>query len=158
MWIQTKAVLCDGRRRDPPLDLQPFLGIIVESVSWVTKEFLWEHEWITETNVTLKENVILEALKYDIDVLFSHLNRKFVHNGTKVGNFRETVNCAIELTCNIAFDGGHTPRSCFLRAVTVFICYVHYKDWNLDEEMQGGTQEKIDWQHSPLYVTVLDVL
>ena len=33
MWISTKAVLCDGCRRDPPLDIQRFLGIIVESVS-----------------------------------------------------------------------------------------------------------------------------
>ena len=69
MWIYTKAVFCDGRRREPPLDLQPKLGIIVESVSWVTEDFLWEHEWITETNVTLKENVILEELNYGIDVL-----------------------------------------------------------------------------------------
>ena len=23
MWINTKAVFCDGRKRDPPLDLQP---------------------------------------------------------------------------------------------------------------------------------------
>ena len=28
-WICTKAVLCDGRRCDPPQDLQPKLGIIV---------------------------------------------------------------------------------------------------------------------------------
>ena len=51
MRIYTKAVLCDGRRRDPPLELQPILGFIVESVSWATEDFLWEHEWITETNV-----------------------------------------------------------------------------------------------------------
>ena len=38
-----KAVFCDGRGRDPPLDLQPILGIIVESVSWVTEVVLWEH-------------------------------------------------------------------------------------------------------------------
>ena len=64
MWIYTKAVLCDGR----PWTYQPTLGIIVENVSWVTEDFLWEHEWITETTVTLKENVTLEALNYDIDV------------------------------------------------------------------------------------------
>ena len=34
MWIYTKAALCDGRKRDPPLDLQPFLAIIIESVTW----------------------------------------------------------------------------------------------------------------------------
>ena len=37
MWIHTKAVSCEGRRRDPPLDLQPFLAIIVESASWVRR-------------------------------------------------------------------------------------------------------------------------
>ena len=65
----TEAVLCEGRRRDLPQDLQPMLGIIVESVSWVTDDFLWEHEWITDTNVTMEENLFLEALNYDIDVL-----------------------------------------------------------------------------------------
>ena len=68
MWIYTEAVLCDGRRRDPPLDLQPILRIIVESVSWVTEDVLWEHEWITETNVTLKENDILQAINCNIEV------------------------------------------------------------------------------------------
>ena len=62
------AVLCDGRGRGPPLDLRQTLKIIMESASWVTEDFLWEHEWVTETNVVLKENDILEALKYDIDV------------------------------------------------------------------------------------------
>ena len=47
MWIYTKAVLCDGRNRDPPLDLQLILAIIMESVSWVTEDSLWDHEWIT---------------------------------------------------------------------------------------------------------------
>ena len=43
----------------------------------------------------------------------TNLNRKFVYNGTKVAKFRDAVNSAIELTCNIAFDGAHTPRACF---------------------------------------------
>ena len=107
------------------LDLHHTLGIIVESVCWVTGVLLWEYEWITETNVSLKENFILEALNYDIDVpcplqwrllWFSaptNLNRKFVNNGTKVAKFRGTVSSAIELTCNIASDGAHTPREYF---------------------------------------------
>ena len=103
MWIYTKAVLCDGRTRDPPLDLQPFLAFIMESVSWVTEDFLWDHEWITETKVTMKENLILEALHFDIEapcpfqwslLWFSaptNLNRQFVNNGTKVAKFRDNV-------------------------------------------------------------------
>ena len=67
-WIYTKAVSCDGRGRGPPLDLKPILRIIMESVSWVTEDFLWEHQWVTEINVVLKENDILEAQNYDIDV------------------------------------------------------------------------------------------
>ena len=116
-WIYTKAVSCDGRKRDPPLDSQPILGIIVESVSSVTEDVLWENEWITETKVTMKENLFLQARICNIDVpcplqwallWFSaptNFNRKFVNNGTKVAKCRETVNSAIELTCNIAFDG-----------------------------------------------------
>ena len=34
------------------------LGTIVENVSWVTEDSLWEHEWITATNVTVEENDI----------------------------------------------------------------------------------------------------
>ena len=66
--MDTKAVLCDARGRSPLLNLRQMIRIIMESVSWVTEDFLWEHEWITETNVALKGNVILEALHYDIDV------------------------------------------------------------------------------------------
>ena len=82
---------------------------IVESVSWVTEDSLWEHEWITETNDTLKENLTLEALNQDIDVpcplqwallWFSapkNINRKFVNNGTPVAKTWDTVSSAIEL-------------------------------------------------------------
>ena len=40
----------------------------MESVTWVTESYRWEQEWITDTSVTLKENEILEALNYEIDV------------------------------------------------------------------------------------------
>ena len=49
----------------------------------------------------------------------------------------DTVSSAIGLTCNIAFDGEHTPSECFLRAVTILLCYAPDKDWKLEEEMQG---------------------
>ena len=54
-----------------------------------------------------------------------------------MAKFRSTVGSAIELTCNIAFDGTHTPRACFLRVVTIFLCYAPDRDWNLEEQMQG---------------------
>ena len=41
---------------------------IIYNVSWVTEDSLWDHERITETKVTMKENLILEALNFDIDV------------------------------------------------------------------------------------------
>ena len=121
MWMCNKAALCDGRKRDPPSDMQTFLVIIIESVSWVTEDSLWDHEWITKTKVTMKENHILEALRDDIEVPCplqwallcfaapTNLNRKFVNNGTKVAQFRDTVSSAIELTCNVAFGVAHTP-------------------------------------------------
>ena len=69
------------------------------------------HEWVTEPNVLWKENDILEALSYDIDVpcplqwgflwFSAPLDRKFANNGTKVDKFRDTVNKAIEITFNV---------------------------------------------------------
>ena len=50
-----------------------------------------------------------------------------------MAKFRDTVNSAIELTSM----GAHAPRACFLRAVTIFLCYAPDRDWNLEEEMQG---------------------
>ena len=81
----------------------------------------------------MKENLILEALHYDIDVpcplhwallWFSaptKLNRMFVNNGTRVAKFRDTVNSAIELTSNIAYDGAHTPRACIFTGSDNFL-------------------------------------
>ena len=124
------------------------LRIIMECVSWVTEDFLWEHEWVTETNVLWKENDILEALNYDIDVLCplhwrllwfsapSSLNRKFANNGTKVAQFRETVNMAIEITFNVPFDGVHTPRTCLLRAVSVPVSNAPDRDLDLEKELK----------------------
>ena len=48
-----KVVLCDWRGRCHPLDLKPLLTSIMESVSWVTEDILWEHEWVTEPTVLL---------------------------------------------------------------------------------------------------------
>ena len=68
----------------------------------MTEDFLWDHEWITETKVTMEENLILEVLHYDIEVpcnlqwawlWFSaptNLNSKFVNNGTKIVKFRDS--------------------------------------------------------------------
>ena len=95
------------------------------------------------------KNDILEALKYDFDVPCplqwgllwfsapSNLNRKFMNNGTKMATFRETVNNAIELTFNIAFDGIRTPREFLLRAVRILLSYAPDRDWDLEEEMKG---------------------
>ena len=59
---------------------------------WVAESFLCEQDWITDANVTLKDNEILEALNYEIEVpcplqcgllWFSaptNLNHKFVSN------------------------------------------------------------------------------
>ena len=120
----------------------------IESVSWVIQDFLWDHEWITETKVTMKETLILEILHHDIEVpcplqwsvwWFSaptNLNRKFVNNRTRVAKFRDTDSSAIELTCNIA----HTPRKYFL-TVTILLCYAFDKDgaWSAGvSALRGG--------------------
>ena len=33
------------------VDLKQMLVIIMECVSWVCEDALWEHEWVTEPNV-----------------------------------------------------------------------------------------------------------
>ena len=66
MRIKTEAVCNKKCRGEPSLDLDFAQGIIGET--WVTKVCLWEHEWITDTNVILKENEVLEALNYEIEV------------------------------------------------------------------------------------------
>ena len=68
----------DGRRRNVPPNALAALAVpnatfsfamtVMECVSWVTEDFVWEHESVTEPNVLWKENEILEALSYDIDV------------------------------------------------------------------------------------------
>ena len=73
-----------------------------------------------------------------------------------MAKFRDTVSSAIELTCNIAFDGAHTPRECFFRAVTILLCYALDKDWKLEEEMQGWGVGKIESQDSPPYAVAKD--
>ena len=60
----------------------------------------------------------------------------------KSGQIQDTVSSAIEVTCNIAFDGAHTPRECFLRAVTILLSYAPDKNWKLEEEMQGWSVEE----------------
>ena len=68
MWIYTKAAFCRRCSGEPPLDLDLTQGLIVYRVTWVTERSLWEQEWNTDTNVTLREDEILEALNYEIDV------------------------------------------------------------------------------------------
>ena len=74
----------------------------------------------------------------------SSLNRKFVNNGTKVAQFRETVNNAIELGCNIIFEGIHSPRACLLRAVSILLSYAPDRDWDLEKEMmEWGVEGRV---------------
>ena len=114
MTVMDKAVLFDGYGR-PPQDLRQMLRIIMECVSWVCEDFLCEHEFVTEPNVLWKENYILEALNYDLDVPCplqwgllwfsspSRLNLKFANDGTNIKKYRETVNMTIEITFNVFF-------------------------------------------------------
>ena len=69
--------------KNPALDVQTILAFIIESVSWVTEDFLWDHEWITETKVTMKENLILEALHYDIEALLCSVGSVMVLSTNK---------------------------------------------------------------------------
>ena len=88
---------------------------------------------MTELNVLRKENELLEALKYDLDVPCSlqcgllwfsspsRLNRKFPNDGTKKARYHEAVNMAIEITFTAPFEGLHTPRTYLSRTVGVVL-------------------------------------
>ena len=117
MWVYTKAALRDGRKRDPLLDLQLILATIIESVSRVTEDSLWDNEWITETKVTMKENPhsggtqlrhrsampssVVFAMVFSTDKREPQVRQQ----RTNVAQFRDAVSSAIELTCGIAVDG-----------------------------------------------------
>ena len=104
---------------------------------------------MTELNVLWKENEILEALNYDLDVPCSlqwgllwfsspsRLNRKFANDGTKIARYHEAFDMAIEITFTAPFEGLHTPRTCLLRTVGVVLYRSPDKDWNDEEEMKG---------------------
>ena len=118
----------------------------------------------------MKENLILEALNYDIDVLCplrwallrfltpTNLNRKFVNNETKEPKFRDTVNSAIELMCNIAFDGAHTQGRGFCRQCQFLFATHKTKTGILKKKCRAwGVGEDSLAMFTP-DVTVLDVL
>ena len=77
-----------------------------------------------------------------------------MNNGTKVAKFRDTVNCAIELTCNIAFDGGSYPKGVFF---TVGDATRPTKTGIWKKKCRDGAWEKIDSQGFPLHVEAWDV-
>ena len=128
MWLYTEAVLCDGRGR-PPQDLRQMLQIIKECVLWVSEDFLWEHESVTEANFLWKENDILEALNYYIDApcplqgVFCGSPHRRVQNIEKLSTWR----LRSHITC---------PRTCLLRAVSVLLCNSPDKDWNHEEDLK----------------------
>ena len=74
-WVRNLRRACVSAQRPhcgtgeaTPEDLRRKLVIIRECGSWVCEYALWEHEWVTELNVILKENELLEALNSDLGV------------------------------------------------------------------------------------------
>ena len=112
-WKNTKTLFFMQRTQArPTLGLATYTrAIIVEIVSWVTEDSLGDHEWITETEVTMKKisfwGQFTATSTYH--ALFNGHCHGFQHR--KTAKFRDTVNSAIELTCNIALYGTHTPRA-----------------------------------------------
>ena len=146
MWIYTKAVFCEGRKLDPPLDLQPILAIIVESVSRVIEDSVGprmdgdegHHERKSHSGGTsLRHGRALPIAVGTIVALSTDKPHSQVREQRNKSGQIQGQSQQFELTCSIACDGAHTLRACFLRAVTIFLCYAPDRDWNLEEEMQG---------------------
>ena len=66
IWIYTKAVLCDGQESTQE-NLRK-LSTIMESVSWVCKEAMEAHEWVSEPTISMQENEILVVMSCHLDV------------------------------------------------------------------------------------------
>ena len=65
MCMYTKHVLCDGQETTQNF-LKRKMMSIMESVNWVCEEVLEEHEWVSQLNISLKQE---EVLRDEIDVL-----------------------------------------------------------------------------------------
>ena len=161
-WIGPKFAACLSYTKavsgEPSLDLDFVRGIIVESVCNLGDcRFFVGNVWITDTNVTLKEKEILEALDYEIDVpcplqwgllWFSapiNLNHKFTNNGINIEKFRTIV---IELSVTLSLTG-LTPQEHCLYGQRRCCCAVPtIRDWEVKEEMQGWMWLMMELQSS----------
>ena len=81
------------------------LQIIMECVSWVREDFLWEGRKTTFWKQIMTLMYPACPLQWGLQWFSSpsRLKRKFANNGTKVEKYRETVNMAIEITFNVPF-------------------------------------------------------
>ena len=154
MRIYTKPVCNKKCRGEPSLDLDFAQPIVGESVTWVTEVCLWEHEWVMDTTVTLKENEILEALNYEIELpcplqwgllWFSaptSLTHKFMNNGQKIEKFRKksTMRSSCRATLSLT---GLTPQEHCLYGQWRCCCAVptirtgnwkKMQEWDVDDE------------------------
>ena len=65
--MYTKHVLCDGQETTQNFFKRKMMSIM-ESVNWVCEEVLEEHEWVSQLNISLKQEEVLRELDYEIDV------------------------------------------------------------------------------------------
>ena len=83
----------------------------------------------TQLNVIQKENKILEALNYCLDVpcsiqwglLWFFSPSRLTNYGTQIAKYHEAVNMAIEIAFTMIFEGVHSPRTCLLTTVGVVL-------------------------------------
>ena len=60
---------------------------IMESVNWVGAEALEEYEWASPLTISLKEEVVLVELDYEIDILLrGTMEITLVHCSTKINS------------------------------------------------------------------------
>ena len=68
MWINTKAVICNGQENTQEYLMQRFRPIM-EDANWVCDDVLNDHEWVSERTISRQEAEVLVAPDYDIEVL-----------------------------------------------------------------------------------------
>ena len=97
--------------RGPVLDLQSPLGIIMESASWVTENFLWENEWISALPINWD---CCRSQHRQISIANSWTMEQMWQNSEKQTIEQTIARSSLSVTFNIAFGVVLTPRTCFL--------------------------------------------
>ena len=145
MWIDTKAVLCDGQESMQDYLVRRLLSIR-ESVNRVCEEALEDHQWVSELTISMQENEVLAELDHEIDIPCvvqwgllwstapSRLNVKLDVEYTRITKFHEVTNLAINAATKAPYGGRDIPRPRLVWSIAKVLDGLSDEDWDGDWE------------------------